>query len=174
MQRERDLKSTITQDPESGVIRGGRHQKIFGLFSPILLEAFTLTFLAEWGDRSQMTTIVLAAREVRDRSLVQLAWQKLNTLRNSISCLSIWLSYCKNHASSLFHECSTCMCVWMVWGGWGGGGVDGLLRVHILLPSSVSYLHVHVCTCFSLIELLWMKRLIESSLHVHWQLHLVI
>eukprot|EP00123_Amoebidium_parasiticum_P013661 comp22084_c0_seq1/m.32192 comp22084_c0_seq1/g.32192 ORF comp22084_c0_seq1/g.32192 comp22084_c0_seq1/m.32192 type:complete len:281 (-) comp22084_c0_seq1:628-1470(-) len=29
----------------------------------ILLQAFTMTFLAEWGDRSQITTIVLAARE---------------------------------------------------------------------------------------------------------------
>lgn len=32
-----------------------------GLFSPIFLEAFTLTFLAEWGDRSQIATIGLAA-----------------------------------------------------------------------------------------------------------------
>lgn len=32
--------------------------------SPIFVQAFTLTFLAEWGDRSQLTTIVLAAREV--------------------------------------------------------------------------------------------------------------
>jgi len=31
--------------------------------SPILIEAFILTFLAEWGDRSQITTIVLAASE---------------------------------------------------------------------------------------------------------------
>lgn len=31
--------------------------------STLFLEAFTLTFLAEWGDRSQLTTIVLAARE---------------------------------------------------------------------------------------------------------------
>lgn len=29
--------------------------------SPILLEAFTLTFLAEWGDRSQIATVGLAA-----------------------------------------------------------------------------------------------------------------
>lgn len=28
-----------------------------GAFSPVLLEAFTLTFLAEWGDRSQIATI---------------------------------------------------------------------------------------------------------------------
>lgn len=34
---------------------------IKGLVSPILLEAFTLTFLAEWGDRSQIATIGLAA-----------------------------------------------------------------------------------------------------------------
>ncbi|CAI8037953.1 Transmembrane protein 165 [Geodia barretti] len=31
--------------------------------SAIFLQAFTLTFLAEWGDRSQITTIILAARE---------------------------------------------------------------------------------------------------------------
>jgi putative Ca2+/H+ antiporter (TMEM165/GDT1 family) len=30
----------------------------------ILLETFALTFFAEWGDRSQITTIVLAAKEV--------------------------------------------------------------------------------------------------------------
>eukprot|EP00238_Polyblepharides_amylifera_P009252 CAMPEP_0196594146 /NCGR_PEP_ID=MMETSP1081-20130531/77461_1 /TAXON_ID=36882 /ORGANISM="Pyramimonas amylifera, Strain CCMP720" /LENGTH=193 /DNA_ID=CAMNT_0041918323 /DNA_START=243 /DNA_END=824 /DNA_ORIENTATION=+ len=32
-----------------------------GLVSPIFIEAFTLTFLAEWGDRSQLATIGLAA-----------------------------------------------------------------------------------------------------------------
>ncbi|XP_077573907.1 putative divalent cation/proton antiporter TMEM165 [Stigmatopora nigra] len=31
--------------------------------SPIFIQALTLTFLAEWGDRSQLTTIILAARE---------------------------------------------------------------------------------------------------------------
>nr|CDS32121.1 transmembrane protein 165 [Hymenolepis microstoma] len=34
-----------------------------GLLSPIFAEALVMTFLAEWGDRSQITTIVLAARE---------------------------------------------------------------------------------------------------------------
>ncbi|XP_070553094.1 putative divalent cation/proton antiporter TMEM165 isoform X2 [Ptychodera flava] len=63
-EREREKHSTITQDPESGVIRGGHtRRKCFGLLSPIFLEAFVLTFLAEWGDRSQITTIILAARE---------------------------------------------------------------------------------------------------------------
>ena len=32
-----------------------------GIVSPILLQAFTLTFLAEWGDRSQIATIAMGA-----------------------------------------------------------------------------------------------------------------
>eukprot|EP00232_Nephroselmis_pyriformis_P030329 CAMPEP_0182857666 /NCGR_PEP_ID=MMETSP0034_2-20130328/3187_1 /TAXON_ID=156128 /ORGANISM="Nephroselmis pyriformis, Strain CCMP717" /LENGTH=191 /DNA_ID=CAMNT_0024988929 /DNA_START=230 /DNA_END=801 /DNA_ORIENTATION=- len=33
------------------------------VLSPVLLEVFTLTFLAEWGDRSQIATIGLAAQD---------------------------------------------------------------------------------------------------------------
>ncbi|KAJ3187063.1 hypothetical protein HDU85_007101 [Gaertneriomyces sp. JEL0708] len=33
------------------------------LFSPVWLEAFVLTFLAEWGDRSQIATVALAGAE---------------------------------------------------------------------------------------------------------------
>ena len=47
-----------SKDIESGGSGGG-------LCSRILLQSFTLTFLAEWGDRSQITTIILGAREVR-------------------------------------------------------------------------------------------------------------
>lgn len=36
---------------------------LLSFVSILFLEAFTLTFLAEWGDRSQLTTIILAARE---------------------------------------------------------------------------------------------------------------
>ncbi|CAD6188385.1 unnamed protein product [Caenorhabditis auriculariae] len=36
---------------------------IFSFTSRIFIESFTLTFLAEWGDRSQLTTIILGARE---------------------------------------------------------------------------------------------------------------
>lgn len=51
-------------DVESGVAVVTFKQRVFNLCSPILLQAFTLTFLAEWGDRSQITTVVLAASEV--------------------------------------------------------------------------------------------------------------
>jgi len=50
----------MNTDPESG---RRKRQNILKVVSRIFLQAFTLTFLAEWGDRSQLTTIVLAARE---------------------------------------------------------------------------------------------------------------
>ena len=33
------------------------------LLPPVFFQAFTLTFVAEWGDRSQIAAIILAARE---------------------------------------------------------------------------------------------------------------
>lgn len=38
-------------------------RRCHSVISPIFIQALTLTFLAEWGDRSQLATIVLAARE---------------------------------------------------------------------------------------------------------------
>ncbi|XP_067663941.1 putative divalent cation/proton antiporter TMEM165 [Haliotis asinina] len=52
-----------TTDIETGVIRTPGRRLLSGLISTVLLQSFTLTFLAEWGDRSQIATIVLAARE---------------------------------------------------------------------------------------------------------------
>uniref|UniRef100_A0A1B6C6F9 GDT1 family protein n=1 Tax=Clastoptera arizonana TaxID=38151 RepID=A0A1B6C6F9_9HEMI len=54
-------KETLTTDIESGSRR--KRQSILKAVSRIFIQAFTLTFLAEWGDRSQLTTIILAARE---------------------------------------------------------------------------------------------------------------
>lgn len=59
--REIELQSTtIPQDVES---TGTGGQQSSFLTWKVILQAFTMTFLAEWGDRSQLTTIVLAARE---------------------------------------------------------------------------------------------------------------
>lgn len=48
-------------DPEIGVkkVKTGAFKVLFRIF----MQAFTMTFVAEWGDRSQITTIILAARE---------------------------------------------------------------------------------------------------------------
>jgi putative Ca2+/H+ antiporter (TMEM165/GDT1 family) len=41
----------------------GRTGALSSMFSPVLVQVFTLTFLAEWGDRSQITTIILGAQK---------------------------------------------------------------------------------------------------------------
>jgi len=55
-------KEAMLVDPETGA-RRAKTQSILSAISRIFLQAFTLTFLAEWGDRSQLTTIILGARE---------------------------------------------------------------------------------------------------------------
>lgn len=61
--REIELRSTaIPADAESTQTNVGVTSSRFFIWK-IILQAFTMTFLAEWGDRSQITTIVLAARE---------------------------------------------------------------------------------------------------------------
>ena len=56
--------NTPVQDLETGIIRTPGRHFWYGILSTIFLESFTLTFLAEWGDRSQIATIILGAREV--------------------------------------------------------------------------------------------------------------
>ncbi|XP_028259136.1 putative divalent cation/proton antiporter TMEM165 [Parambassis ranga] len=52
-----------TADVEAGSGTTLPQGKWHSFISPVFVQAFTLTFLAEWGDRSQLTTIILAARE---------------------------------------------------------------------------------------------------------------
>nr|CAD7267655.1 unnamed protein product [Timema shepardi] len=64
MNYEKEAATSLVQDPESGVIRKtAKSSSVVGMISRIFLQSFTLTFLAEWGDRSQLATIILAARE---------------------------------------------------------------------------------------------------------------
>jgi putative Ca2+/H+ antiporter (TMEM165/GDT1 family) len=51
--------------PLSRVFDGTRNLCSF-LFGPVFVQAFVLTFLGEWGDRSQIATIMLAAAHVRE------------------------------------------------------------------------------------------------------------
>jgi len=48
------------EEPRSSALEGARN--LCGLFvSPVFSQAFLLSFLGEWGDRSQITTMALAA-----------------------------------------------------------------------------------------------------------------
>lgn len=60
-----------TEDPETGVIKTIPEvplktkikRKFLAFVSLAFIETFTMIFIAEWGDRSQISTLVLAARE---------------------------------------------------------------------------------------------------------------
>lgn len=59
---------TINEDPETGIISSPKltlsakiRRKLMVYVSLAFIETFTMTFLAEWGDRSQISTIILAA-----------------------------------------------------------------------------------------------------------------
>lgn len=53
----------VEQKLKSTAPKGKFKRMISRLCTPIFLEAFVLTFLAEWGDRSQIATITLAATQ---------------------------------------------------------------------------------------------------------------
>lgn len=54
-----DVTTTATPTPT----RKAKTKSNKSLMMRVLIQAFSMTFLAEWGDRSQLTTIILAARD---------------------------------------------------------------------------------------------------------------
>ncbi|KAK4057292.1 GCR1-dependent translation factor 1 [Microbotryomycetes sp. JL221] len=59
--RPRRNSLSTSKDAALSGIKEGVKNLAHLFFSPIFIQAFVLTFLAEWGDRSQITTIALAA-----------------------------------------------------------------------------------------------------------------
>lgn len=58
-----DLETGTAESAVSGSKPSLTNSILKSVFSPIFITAFTMTFLAEWGDRSQITTIILSSRE---------------------------------------------------------------------------------------------------------------
>jgi putative Ca2+/H+ antiporter (TMEM165/GDT1 family) len=61
---KKDDGSEAEDDMEAGVgtPKKTKQKSMFEQFlSPVFIQCFTMTFLAEWGDRSQIATIALAA-----------------------------------------------------------------------------------------------------------------
>lgn len=58
-----DGAASVNGTPTAAAIRKPKSKGSASRISRVLIQAFTMTFLAEWGDRSQLTTIILAARE---------------------------------------------------------------------------------------------------------------
>ncbi|XP_017960355.1 transmembrane protein 165 isoform X2 [Drosophila navojoa] len=58
---DRDVNTALVHDAESGRRTKVQRRGATYFTMRIFAQAFTMTFLAEWGDRSQLTTIILAA-----------------------------------------------------------------------------------------------------------------
>merc|ERR1719273_1101062 len=60
---EEELKERSNEggDPELGEEKKGRRKLTINWSPAVFIEVLTMTFLAEWGDRSQIATIALAA-----------------------------------------------------------------------------------------------------------------
>jgi putative Ca2+/H+ antiporter (TMEM165/GDT1 family) len=62
-QVEQELSGNNTSGSKRSLVEDDKKQSaaltrvLYMLFSPVFIKAFTLTFLAEWGDRSQIATI---------------------------------------------------------------------------------------------------------------------
>jgi putative Ca2+/H+ antiporter (TMEM165/GDT1 family) len=60
---EAELAEDSDVEAQKGNKKNGFVNLMEALFTPVLIKAFTMTFVAEWGDRSQIATIALAAQK---------------------------------------------------------------------------------------------------------------
>jgi len=60
-----ELRKREEKESRGDIESGGHSGEVtaFSMLSKIFIQAFTMTTLAEWGDRSQLATVILAARE---------------------------------------------------------------------------------------------------------------
>jgi len=60
-----ELRKREEKESRGDIESGGHGGEVtaFSMLSKIFIQAFTMTTLAEWGDRSQLATVILAARE---------------------------------------------------------------------------------------------------------------
>uniref|UniRef100_A0A3P9HPN7 GDT1 family protein n=1 Tax=Oryzias latipes TaxID=8090 RepID=A0A3P9HPN7_ORYLA len=96
-----------TADLEAGTGITLPQTKWYSLCSPIFIQAFTLSFLAEWGDRSQLTTIILAAREVRTLRMEISTSVEAVILKESCFSEPVW-SCSGWHSGTLFVHWAGC------------------------------------------------------------------
>lgn len=61
--RDEEVERESMEEGGSTTRRTPRRKNFLGWVPRIFLQALTMTFLAEWGDRSQIATVVMAARE---------------------------------------------------------------------------------------------------------------
>ncbi|MPC11782.1 transmembrane protein 165-like [Portunus trituberculatus] len=61
--RDEEVERESMEEGGSSARRAPRKTHLFGWLPRIFLQALTMTFLAEWGDRSQIATVVMATRE---------------------------------------------------------------------------------------------------------------
>lgn len=61
--RDEEVERDSVEEGGSSNRRAPKKTHLFGWIPRIFLQALTMTFLAEWGDRSQIATVVMAARE---------------------------------------------------------------------------------------------------------------